>query len=155
MPSLLRRIDTHAIRLIKKAFSDRLSAQNQNLIPVFYDEGDEDNFNRKIGVLLQAVRKEARLSQHEMAESLNITESLLNSIETGNSGITLILLLNICHQLQIQPIDFLIMVSPNYVSDCQEKSYCISNIIKQLRTCSIEVLKGTELLLSLPQKPMQ
>lgn len=155
MPSILRRIDTHAKSLIKNSVSQISSTQEENPTPIFVDVDQVDNFNRQVGVVIRSYRKEADISQKELADSVNIPLNTLRSFENGETGVPLLVTLNICHRLHIELMDLLILISPKYLSENPDKSYCMREIFKRLRGSSLEIIRGTNLLLSLPKNKAQ
>ncbi len=155
MSRLLCRIDNHANSLSENfVFND--SASNKDLSPLLFLGSDEEqNFNLKIGSIFQCLRKEAGLSIKALSHHSKIDEITLREIERGFTPVSYYQIFNICHALNIQPFELVILLTPNFYSDCPQKGRKIYDILKLLRTSSVEVLDGTQLLLSLPQKSAQ
>lgn len=66
------------------------------------------NNNQKIGNKLFSIRKEAGLTQAEVAEKANISDRTYADIERGDSNMRAESMINICNALQITPNDIFV-----------------------------------------------
>lgn len=63
--------------------------------------------NVAFGTLLAQLRKNAKLTQEELAAKINLSRSALANIERGNQGVTLVLIFSIAQALQILPTELI------------------------------------------------
>lgn len=59
--------------------------------------------NVAFGTLLSHLRKNAKLTQEELAAKINLSRSALANIERGNQGVTLVLIFSIAQALNLPP----------------------------------------------------
>ena len=90
----------------------------------------------EMGRRIKLRRKELKIKQSEMAESLNISNNHLSSIETGKQKPSLDLFISICEYLNVTP-DYLLLGAVH--------SYNIpQDILDKLRLCSQEDIELTK-----------
>ena len=90
----------------------------------------------EMGRRIKLRRKELKIKQSEMAESLNISNNHLSSIETGKQKPSLDLFISICEYLNVTP-DYLLLGALH--------SYNIhQDILDKLRLCSQEDIELTK-----------
>jgi transcriptional regulator with XRE-family HTH domain len=101
----------------------------------------------KIGQRIRKFRKACNMSQEQLAESVGISTTHLSHIETGNTKLSLSVLVQIAETLSVQT-DELLFDSPNNHSSLKQE------IIELLDTCSTkdlnilyDVLKSTKIAL--------
>lgn len=58
---------------------------------------------RQIGMRIQRVRKERRLTQDRLSDMIDIGEKFLSQIECGKAGLSLPTLLALCNALEVSP----------------------------------------------------
>jgi transcriptional regulator with XRE-family HTH domain len=63
--------------------------------------------NVAFGVLLSKLRKNAKLTQEELAAQINLSRSALANIERGNQGVTLVLIFSIAKALNLPPAELI------------------------------------------------
>ncbi len=83
----------------------------------------------KIGQRIRKFRKAAGLSQENLAEKIGISTTHLSHIETGNTKLSLPVLVNISETLNVQT-DELLYDSPNSIVSIK------SEIMELLNSCS-------------------
>lgn len=64
-------------------------------------------FRRSLGSVLRDRRVELRLSQEHLAGMVEVTQSSISNYETGRTEAPLSLVLRLCHELSIPPVDLL------------------------------------------------
>ena len=84
-----------------------------------------------IGQRIRKVRKEKNLSQEQLAEQVNISTTHLSHIETGNTKLSLPVLVNIAVALNVST-DFLLFDVPTL-----EKEDVLQKIVSLLDTCTV------------------
>ena len=90
----------------------------------------------EMGRRIKLRRKELKIKQSEMAESLNISNNHLSSIETGKQKPSIDLFISICEYLN---------VTPDYLHLGALHSYNIpQDILDKLRLCSQEDIELTK-----------
>lgn len=102
-----------------------------------------DNQFEMIGKRISKRRTELHIKQHELAESLQISNNHLSAIECGRERPSLEAIFNICRELKVTP-DYLLLGNM-YANDVPQ------NIMDGLRLCSPmdqQLVRGvTELLI--------
>ena len=83
----------------------------------------------EIGDRLRALRKQAGLTQMELAEAANIADRTYADIERGSSTMRLDTLLKICDTLNILPNELLVKTTPY-------SEYLRNNWMERLNNCS-------------------
>lgn len=63
--------------------------------------------NVAFGALLSQLRRNAKLTQEELAAKINLSRSALANIERGNQGVTLVLIFSIAQAFNMQPADLI------------------------------------------------
>lgn len=63
------------------------------------------DFDKKVGAIIQRIRRERRMTQSELAEKLGIGKSTLACYETGARGMDLDTFFEICRILRVKPND--------------------------------------------------
>ena len=87
----------------------------------------------EMGNRIKIRRKELRLKQSELAESLDISNNHMSSIETGSQVPSLNLFMKLCDELKVTP-DYLLLGS-------MHASNIPQDIADMLRLCSQEDIK--------------
>lgn len=86
-----------------------------------------------MGNRIRLRRKELRIKQSELAESLNISNNHISSIENGREKPSLDIFLRLCEELKVTP-DYLLLGNI-HANDMPQ------NIVDGLRLCSDDDLK--------------
>lgn len=89
----------------------------------------------KIGQQIRKIRKAHGLSQEELAERVNISTTHMSHIETGNTKLSLPVLVSIAVALEVRTDDLLIDDFP------AGKSKAIDEISSVLESCSAQEAK--------------
>lgn len=63
--------------------------------------------NTAFGALLSRLRKNAKLTQEELAAKINLSRSALANIERGNQGVTLVLIFAMAKALNLLPAELI------------------------------------------------
>ncbi|MDQ9172058.1 helix-turn-helix transcriptional regulator [Oxalobacteraceae bacterium R-40] len=63
--------------------------------------------NVAFGALLSRLRKNAQLTQEELAGKISLSRSALANIERGNQGVTLVLIFAMAKALNLSPVDLI------------------------------------------------
>lgn len=89
----------------------------------------------EIGQRIRKIRKAHMLSQEELAEKIGISTTHMSHIETGNTKLSLPVLVSISSILEVQTDDLLFGSTPT------TRSHAIDEIINALDTCSARHLR--------------
>jgi len=87
-----------------------------------------------IGQRIRKFRKAMRLSQEALAEKVNISTTHMSHIETGNTKLSLPVLVSLANTLKVRTDDILYDRSPS------SRTASINEIIRVLDTCTKEQL---------------
>lgn len=91
-----------------------------------------------IGQRIRKHRKAHRLSQEELAEKVGISVTHMSHIETGNTKLSLPVLVDLADVLGVRTDDLLFDSSP------AERSAAVDAIVKNLASCSGQQLRILE-----------
>lgn len=89
----------------------------------------------KIGQQIRKMRKAHGLSQEELAERVNISTTHMSHIETGNTKLSLPVLVDIATALEVRTDDLLVGRFP------ETKNTAMEEIIAVLESCSAKEAK--------------
>jgi transcriptional regulator with XRE-family HTH domain len=70
-----------------------------------------EEINKAFGNLLASLRKEAGLTQHELAEKVGISRSAIANIESGKQGVVLTTIFSLATALKKTPIELIPLVT--------------------------------------------
>ena len=100
----------------------------------------------EIGQRIRKYRKASKLSQEQLAEKAGISVTHMSHIETGNTKLSLLVLVNIANILSVQT-DAIIYETPqiNKSSVKQEVSELIDSCSANKLNVIIDVLKSTKI----------
>lgn len=76
-----------------------------------FRESIHSNKHKAVRNLLIGRRKELGLSQHALADRLNVIYSLIGKIETGDRRLDIVELVTYCNALEIEPCDILELIN--------------------------------------------
>ena len=65
----------------------------------------DKDFDKKVGRIIRANRKEKRMTQKELAEKVGLDQSTIACYENGRRGMTLDTFFDICKALKVRPND--------------------------------------------------
>ena len=82
--------------------------------------------SKEIGRRIQQKRKQAGLTQEQLAEMMNVSIQMVSNIERGNKAIRIENLINLCHILSVST-DYILIGKEN-VSDISELTSRISKL---------------------------
>ncbi|TAJ21356.1 MAG: XRE family transcriptional regulator [Dehalococcoidia bacterium] len=69
-------------------------------------------FRRALGRVVRDRRRELCLSQGDLASAVDVTQGSISNYENGRTEVPLSVLLVMCEQLRIQPMDVIAMLTP-------------------------------------------
>lgn len=69
-------------------------------------------FRRALGRMVRDRRRELCLSQGDLASAVEVTQGSISNYENGRTEVPLSVLLVMCEQLRIQPMDVIAMLTP-------------------------------------------
>ena len=100
----------------------------------------------EIGQRIRKYRKASNLSQEQLAEKVGISVTHMSHIETGNTKLSLPVLVNIANALSVQT-DAIIYEKPqiNKTAIKQEVSDLLDSCSTQKLNVIIDVLRGTKI----------
>lgn len=85
---------------------------------------------------LKKIREERKISRKKVASQLNVSESLINEVESGRTRLSLDFFLKLCNIYEINPIELIKNNSQNYIildqKDIAELNRIVSKINKQI-----------------------
>lgn len=91
-----------------------------------------------IGQRIRKIRKAHGLSQEALAEQVGISTTHMSHIETGNTKLSLPVLVNLATALEVRTDDLL------YDGSLAERSNAMESIIQILDTCTTQQIKIIE-----------
>ena len=87
---------------------------------------------------LKKIREDRKISRKKVASQLNVSESLINEVESGRTRLSLDFFLKLCDIYEINPIELLKNNSQNYIildqKDIGELNRIVNKINKQIIT---------------------
>lgn len=87
---------------------------------------------------LKKIREDRKISRKKVASQLNVSESLINEVESGRTRLSLDFFLKLCDIYEINPIELLKNNSQNYIildqKDISELNRIVNKINKQIIT---------------------
>ena len=110
---------------------------NQYIIKINeYFINHKSYLNKEVGENIRKIRKQKRISRADFSERSGISLSYMNQIETGEYGLTLIKLINICNALEISPNELL----NEFIIGANTKEDKIYNELQKDKNISLNIL---------------
>ena len=102
----------------------------------------------EIGQRIRKIRKAHGLSQENLAEHIGISPTHMSHIETGNTKLSLPVLVSLANALEVHTDDLL------YEKHCIDRSDTIDSIMSVLSTCTTQQIRILEDVLTATKKSL-